>query len=97
MFLKVWTKQQQVVSLSTADGELHAAAKAASEGLGILCVASDLGIVCGLTLPLGASATLGLVNTRRFGQGEARRHAELVDTGGIQVGRVRHEEKSVRT
>ena len=52
-------------------------------------MASDLGTVCGFTLPLGASATMGLANTRGFGQGDTRRHAELVDTGGIQVGRVR--------
>ena len=30
--LKVWTKKQQVVSLSTAESELHAAVKTASEG-----------------------------------------------------------------
>ena len=33
--LKVWTKKQQVVSLSTAESELYAAVKTASEGLGI--------------------------------------------------------------
>ena len=30
--LKVWTKKQQVVSLSSAESELYAAVKAASEG-----------------------------------------------------------------
>ena len=30
--LKVWTKKQQVVSLSTVESELHAAVKTASEG-----------------------------------------------------------------
>ena len=33
--LKVWTKKQQVVSLSSAESELYAAVKTATEGLGI--------------------------------------------------------------
>ena len=32
--LKVWTKKQQVVSLSSAERELYAAVKTASEGSG---------------------------------------------------------------
>ena len=44
--LKVWTKKQQVVSLSSAESELYAAVKTASEGLGIQSVAKDLGITC---------------------------------------------------
>ena len=46
--LKVWTKKQQVVELSTAVSELYAAVKTASEGLGIQSVAKDLGTACGL-------------------------------------------------
>ena len=45
--LKVWTKKQQVVALSSAESELYAAVKTASEGLGIQSVAKDLGISCG--------------------------------------------------
>ena len=56
--LKVWTKKQQVVSLSSAESELYAAVKAASEGLGIQSVAKDLGISSGLNLHLDASATM---------------------------------------
>ena len=47
--VKVWTQKQQVVSLSTAESELHAAVKkATSEGLRSQCVAQNLGIVSGL-------------------------------------------------
>ena len=46
--LKVWTKKQQVVSLSSAESELYAAVKTASQGLGIQSVATVLGISCGL-------------------------------------------------
>ena len=66
--LKVWTKKQQVVSLSSAESELYAAVKTASEGLGIRSVAKDLGILCGLNLHLDASAMMCLVNRRRLGK-----------------------------
>ena len=39
--MKVWTKKQQVVSLSTAESELYAAVKTASEGLGLQSVGKD--------------------------------------------------------
>ena len=74
--LKVWTKKQQVVSLSAAESELYATAKTASEGLGIQSAAKDLGIVCGLNLHLDASATMCLVNRR--GLGEAK-HVDMQD------------------
>ena len=46
--LKVSAKKQLVVSLSTAESQLKAAGKTASEGLGIQSVAKDLDILCGL-------------------------------------------------
>ena len=78
--LKVWTKKQQVVSLSSAESELYAAVKIASEGLGIQSVAKDMGISCGLNLHLDASATVCLVNRR--GLGKARQYAESVTRYG---------------
>ena len=47
-YLKVWTKKQQVVSLSTVESELSAAVKTASDGPGIQ-------ILCGLSVHLDAS------------------------------------------
>ena len=66
--LKVWTKKQQVVSLSSVDSELYAAVKAASEGLGIQSITKDMGISCGLNLHLDTSATMCLVNRRGLGK-----------------------------
>ena len=66
--LKVWTKKQQVVALSSAESELCSAVKTASEGLGIQSVAKDLGISCRLNLHLDASATMCLVNRRGLGK-----------------------------
>ena len=65
--LKVWTKKQQV-ALSSAESELYAAVKTASEGLGIQSVAKDLGTSCRLNLHLDASATMRLVNRRGLGK-----------------------------
>ena len=39
--LKVWTKKQQVVSLSAAESELYADVKTTSEGLGIQNLAKE--------------------------------------------------------
>ena len=88
--LKVCTKKQQVVSLSSAESELYAAVKTALEGLGIQSITKDMGMSCGLNLHLDGSATMCLV--KRPGQGKARRCAEPVDTGGFQSRVIRHEE-----
>ena len=69
-----WAKKQQVVSLSTAESELYAAVKTASEGLGIQSVANDVVIACRLNLHLDASATMCLVNCRGLGKAKYRRH-----------------------
>ena len=66
--LKVWTKKQEVVALSSAESELCAAVMTALEGLGIQGVAKDLGTTCRLNLHLDASATLSLVNRRGLGK-----------------------------
>ena len=65
---KVWTKKQQVVSLSYAESELYAAVKTASVGLAIQSVAKDLEMSCGMNLHLEASATMCLVNRRGLGK-----------------------------
>ena len=41
--MKVWTKKQQVMSMSTAESELFAAVTTAWEGLGIQNLAKDPG------------------------------------------------------
>ena len=76
--LKVWNKNQQVVALSSAESELFAAVKTASEGLGIQSVSRDLGISCRLNLHLDASATMCLVNRRGLGK------AKDVDTQNLR-------------
>ena len=76
--LKVRTKKQQVVSLSSAESELYAAVKTASEGLGIQSVAEDLGISCRLNL-LDASAIMCPANRRGVGK------AKHVDMQNLRI------------
>ena len=83
--LKTWTHEQQVVSLSSAESELYAAVKAASEGLGVQSLAKDLGVTCGLNLHLDAPATMCLVSRRGLGK------AKHVDMQNLWI-QVRHEE-----
>ena len=63
-----------------------------SEGSGIQSVAKDLGIVCGLKPTTGCHGDDMLGQPQRIGQSNTCRHAELVDTRGDQVKKVRHEE-----
>ena len=77
-----------MVSLSTAESELYAAVKAARERERCKRPRD-----CARANPaLGCFGDNGPGQPQRNGQGETRRHAEPVDTGGIQVGQVRQEE-----
>ena len=78
--LKVWTKKQQVVSLSTAESEPYAASKTASEGLGIQSLARDLVIVCKLNLYLDANH--GRHTAREGGRSETSRRSASIHTEG---------------
>ena len=75
----MWTKKQQVVSLSTAESELYAAVKTISEELGIQSLAKGLGTACGPNLQLDASATVCLVNRRGLG------NAKYVDMQNLWI------------
>ena len=85
-------RSTQVVSLSTAESELFAAAKTASEGLGIQSVAKVLADSLWAEPTSGCLSDGVLGQSQRIGQGETRGHAKPVDTGGIQFEKIRHEE-----
>ena len=90
--LKVWTKKQQVVSLSSAESELYAAVKTRIRRAWGPERGKGPGHILQTELTLGRLGNDGLGQSQRAGQSEARRHAESVDAGGIQVRQVRHEE-----
>ena len=72
--LKGWSKTQTLVALSSGESELYATLKAASEGLGLLYVAKDLGIWLNGEVWADASAALGIIKRRGLGK---TRHIDI--------------------
>ena len=90
--MKVWTKKQQVVFLSTAESEMYAAVKNPRQ--------KDWDPECGegpgqrmwVELTSGCFSDDVPGQPQSIGQSETRRHAELVGIGGLRVRKVRHVE-----
>ena len=55
--IKVWTKQQSVAATSTADAELYAGKRAATESMGVQAFAKDLSGAVPLHIDSGASVS----------------------------------------
>ena len=66
--IKHWSKTQKVVTLSSAEAELHGVVLGACEGLGIQAVAEDLGIHGGLRLRADSAAAIGICNRSGIGR-----------------------------
>ena len=69
-YIKSWSKNQSVVALSSAEAELYAIIKTASESLGIYSSLQDWGIGITVNLMADASAALGIFG--RSGLGNMR-------------------------
>ena len=63
-----WSRTQQVISLSSAEAELHALCKAASEGLGIGYMAREMLMPIELRLLTDSSAARGIVQRQGAGK-----------------------------
>ena len=68
--LKTWSSTQATVALSSAEAELYALTKAASQTLGIMSLLNDFNVETKATLYTDASAAIGIV--RRAGLGKQR-------------------------
>ena len=68
--LKTWSSTQATVALSSAEAELCALTKGASQGLGMMALLSDFGFTVSVTVRTDASAAIGIV--RRAGLGKLR-------------------------
>jgi len=66
--VKSWSKTQNTIAQSSAEAELIATVKAATEALGIISLAADLGIECSTRMHIDASAALGIVERRGVGR-----------------------------
>ena len=58
--IKAWTKQQSIVATSTAEAELYAGNRAATESMGVQAFAKDLGRVVPIRLHIDSSAALSI-------------------------------------
>ena len=68
--LKTWAKKQAVIAMSSAEAELYAACRCASEALGIQTFMRDLGNNTDVRLHMDSSSALSL--TGRQGLGKAK-------------------------
>ena len=67
-FITSWSRQQNLVSLSSAEAELYGLVKASSEALGCQSMAKDYGHEKGVRLYADASAALGIVHRKGLGK-----------------------------
>ena len=72
--IKALTKQQSIVATSTAEAELYAGNRAATESMGVQAFAKDLGSVDPIRLHIDSSAALSIISRTGLGKAE---HIEI--------------------
>ncbi len=87
--LKSWSKSQHTISLSTAESELYAGARAVQEGLGVASIYRDFGIEVACRVHMDAKAALAII--AREGLGKMRH----VDTAWLWLQQVREGGKAI--
>ena len=66
--IKTWSSTQATVALSSGESELYSLTKGASQALGFIALARDLGAYIHAVVHTDASATLGIVNRQGLGK-----------------------------
>ena len=66
--IKAWTKQQSIVATSTAEAELYAGNRAATESMGVQAFAKDLRGVVPIRLHIDSSAALSMISGTGLGK-----------------------------
>ena len=66
--IKTWSSTQATVALSSRESELYALTKGASQAIGLVALAADLGVHFDAKLHTDASATLGIVQRQGLGK-----------------------------
>ena len=67
-FIKAWSRNQNIVALSSAESEFHATVKAAVEGIGIITMAESFGEKYKIRMHVDASAALGVIQRKGVGK-----------------------------
>ena len=91
--VKTWSSTQATVALSSGESELYSLTKGASQALGLMALAADLGVKLDVRMHTDASATLGIV--QRQGLGKLRHIGvqylwlqERVKSGSMEVKKI---------
>ena len=66
--IRMYSKTQSVVALSSAESEFYATTKAATEGIGVMALFEDLGMYKKIVMEVDASAALGVIERRGIGR-----------------------------
>ncbi len=66
--VKSWSTTQATVALSSGESELYSLTKGASQALGLIALAADLGLQLNANLHTDASATIGIVQRQGLGK-----------------------------
>ncbi len=66
--VKTWSSTQATVALSSGESELYSLTKGASQAIGLMALAADLGIAVNAKMHTDASATLGIVQRQGLGK-----------------------------
>ena len=66
--VKTWSKTQNTIAQSSAESELLGVVRAATEALGIVALAKDLGIELSARLHVDASAAIGILERKGVGR-----------------------------
>ena len=66
--IKAWSRNQNIVALSSAESEFHATVKAAMEGIGMISMAASFGDKCTVRMHVDASAALGVIQRKGIGK-----------------------------
>ena len=69
--MRTWSKTQNTIAQSSAESELLAIVRAATEALGMISLAADLGIDLTARIHVDASAALGILERRGSVEGSA--------------------------
>jgi hypothetical protein len=87
--IKTWAKRQQVIALSSAEAELYAGLRTASEGLGVQSLMHDMGGQIEVEVWIDSSSALAL--SHKTGLGKAK-HIQIQDLwiqDAVKQGRIR--------
>ena len=74
--IRSWSKDQQVIALSSGEAELYAAGTGGANGLGVQSIAKSWGLELGVAIGIDSTAALG--TAQRLGLGRMR-HVEVKD------------------